>query len=57
MSSGVSSSSFSFTSTTRRFEGITSSFTMIESSFASIKTKRVDGIIWYLHSKDIDVFI
>jgi len=30
---------------------------MIQSSFASTKTKRVAIIIWYLHSKKVDAFI
>jgi hypothetical protein len=30
---------------------------MNESSFASTKTRRVAEIIWYLHSKRVDVFI
>ncbi len=57
MSNGVSSSSSSSTSTTREFEGVTTSATMIESSLISTKTKGVTGTIWYLHSKGVDVFI
>jgi hypothetical protein len=30
---------------------------MIESSLESIKTKKVIGVIWYLHSKEVDAFI
>jgi hypothetical protein len=29
---------------------------MIEFSFASTKTKKVAEVIWYLHSKKVDVF-
>jgi hypothetical protein len=57
MSNGVSSNSFYSTSTTRGFEGITSSSTMTKSSLASTKTKKVAGTIWYLHSKKVDAFI
>ncbi len=38
------------------FEGVTTSCTMIEFSFASTKTKKVAEVIWYLHSKKVDVF-
>ncbi len=57
MSSGAFSSSSSFINAIRRFEGVTSSFAMIESSLALTKTKKVARIIWYLHSKEVDVFI
>jgi hypothetical protein len=51
-------SSFSFSiGTIGGFKGITTSFTMIESSFASMKTKRIARIICYLHSKGVDAFI
>jgi hypothetical protein len=56
MSSGVSSSSSSSINTTRGFEGVTS-FTMIESSSAFIKTKKIVEVTCYLHSKEVDVFI
>jgi hypothetical protein len=46
-----------FTSITGRFEGVVPSFTMIESSLASTKTKRVIEITYYLHSKEVDVLI
>ncbi len=50
--------SFSYSiCTTRRFEGVVASSTMIESSPASIKTKRVIKITYYLHLKKVDVFI
>jgi hypothetical protein len=43
--------------TTRRFEGVVASSAMIKSSPASIKTKRVIKITYYLHLKNVDVFI
>jgi hypothetical protein len=46
MSNNVSSSYSSFTGTIGKFEGVTTLSTMIESSFASIKTKRVVKTMW-----------
>jgi len=57
MLNNVSSNYSSSTSRTRGFEGIVTSSTMIESSLTSTKTKKVVKIIWYLHSKEVDVFI
>ncbi len=56
-SSNVSLNSSSSTGTIRGFKGIATSFTMIESSLASTKTKRIVGTIFYLYSKGVDVFI
>jgi hypothetical protein len=39
------------------FEGITTSFAMIEPLATPTKTKRVVRIIWYLHFKEIDAFV
>ncbi len=50
-------SSSYFTSTAGVFEGVVASSTMIESSPTSTKTKRVIEINYYLHSKEVDVFI
>ncbi len=57
MSNNASSSSSSFASVTRGFESIATSFTMIESSLTSTKTKGVAETIWYLYSKGVDAFI
>jgi hypothetical protein len=54
--SSVYSSSSSSTGAIGGFEGITTSSTMIESSYASTKTKKIVETIWYLHSKKVDVF-
>jgi len=45
MPSGASLKKISSTRTTRGFEGITSSFAMIESSHTSTKTKWITGVI------------
>jgi hypothetical protein len=57
MSNNVSSNFSSYTCTIEEFENIATSFAMIEFSPASTKTKRVIGIIWYLHLKEVDAFI
>jgi hypothetical protein len=57
MLNNVSSNYSSFINRTRGFEGIVTSSTMIESSLTLTKTKKVVRVIWYLHSKEVNVFI
>ncbi len=56
-SNDVFSSFSSFTSIIRGFEGVVAKSAMIESSLTSIKTKWLAKVTWYLHLKEVDVFI
>jgi hypothetical protein len=47
---------FSFIGATGGFEGVAKLSTMTKFSHASTKSKKVVGIMWYLHLEGVEVF-